>query len=130
MILIDFIETLETEKRLTLESGTGKPSWYPTIASYLRYYQQNSQQQTSDLLPKDRRITMACRRLYDMSGPVERAVMDGSSELTGRERSRVFSILCFKLAKLSGMTASILIPEYDNGSKGENNVKRNAQEYF
>ena len=122
MILIDFLEKLETDRRLTMDIANGKPSWYATTAAYLRHFEHDRHGATSDLLPADRRIVMACRRLYRISNQDERAIMDGSSTLPVREKARIFNILCYRLAKEAKLTAAIILPpetkhEYQ---KGEN----------
>lgn len=60
-------------------------------------------------MPWDRTLTKALRKAYRTGTAEERAVMTGSSTLSGREQSRVFNQLCFKVAKLAGMTATIII---------------------
>ena len=115
--LIDFITELETDRRLTLDSADGKPSWYAVVAPYLRRFRHDRHGPTSDLMPADRCLTMACRRLYRASNKVERAVMDGSSTLSGMEKARVFNKLCYLLAKEAGLTAAVILPPEDE--KGE-----------
>lgn len=95
---------------LDAEQGRNRPSWYSLAASYLRGFRRTRHSPTSDLLPQDRRITAAARRLYRRSDPVSRSVMDGSSTLQGRERSQVFNRLVHQLAVEAGLTAAALMP--------------------
>lgn len=106
------IRDLKTLDLLGLEEGTCRPSWYGLSASYIRGFSLIRHSPTSDLLPNDRRITLAARRIYRRSDPVCRAVMDGSSKLTGREKSKIFNKLVHQLAIESGMTSAvIMLPE-------------------
>ena len=104
-----------------MDMAAGKPTWYPTTASYLRRFQRDRHGPTSDLMPADRRITIACRKLYRIANEAERSVMCGIDVLPGREKARIFNRLCYKLAKLANMTAAVILPPEDEGEGKEAN---------
>lgn len=106
----NFLRDTKTLELLGLEEGTCRPSWYGLSASYIRGFNLIRHSPTSNLLPNDRRITMAARRLYRRSDVNARSVMDGTSTLSGREKSKIFNRLVHQLAVESGMTAAALLP--------------------
>lgn len=94
-----------------MDDGGGRPSWHTICASYLRSYSRAHGAVTvSECMPADKRIVLAMRRLYTECTPAERAVMDGTSTLSGSIRSKVFTRLCCKLAVASQLTQAVIMP--------------------
>lgn len=69
-------------------------------------------------MPVDKRITNALNRLYQNSNETERSVMDGSSDLSGRQQAQVFDRLIIRLALLAGLTGAAIIyePQKEEGN--------------
>ena len=117
----DTLREIELTQRIDLDAAGNKPSFYALCAGYLRGFKNNRHTRTDDVMPGDKRMTLATRRLYSKATPKERAVMTGADvpELTTRERSKVFAVLCYKLAREAHLTATILLP--DENERNDNN---------
>lgn len=104
-----------------INDAGNKPSYFPLVAGYLRGFRSNRHTRTDDSMPGDKKMTLATRHLYAKATMKERAVMIGADipELTPRERSKIFTVLCFKLAREAHLTATILLPD-DTERKNEN----------
>ncbi|MBE5788228.1 MAG: hypothetical protein E7325_01030 [Clostridiales bacterium] len=98
-------EKLIVRDALMMEDSTSRPSWYRICASYLRGFRR-FRDSPSDLLPADKKLSEACRRLYDEADTTERAVMDGT--LTGREAARIFDRLAARLAVKAGLVNYVM----------------------
>lgn len=117
---MDILHNIELVQRIDIDSAGSKPSFYALCAGYLRGFNNDQFARTDDTMPADKRMTLALMRLYSKATSLERAVMTGADfpELTPRERSKVFSALCYKLALEAHLTAAVIMPD-QHEMKGE-----------
>ena len=109
------IAIYETEK---LDDTGKRPGYYNLCAAYLRAFRYNRHTKTDDSMPQDKRMTEACRKIYQTATATEKAIITGKSDLPSRQQARIFEHLIYRLALMSGRTAAIVLIPYDE-PKGE-----------